>query len=117
MTAEAVEARNDVVLAGRVAAVPEERLLPSGDVLVSFRVVVPRPPAERRERSPAIDTIECVARAATVRRTVLGWSKDDVVEVTGALRRRFWRAGTGAASRTEVEVRRARRVAKAPAPP
>jgi single-strand DNA-binding protein len=104
-------ARNDVTLAGRLPAAAEERVLPSGDVLVSFRVVVGRPPGSR---GPAVDTIDCAAWQATVRRTVLGWAAGDTVEVTGALRRRFWRAGAGAASRTEVEVLRARRLAKAP---
>jgi len=33
-----------------------------------------------------------------------------VLEVEGALRRRFWRMGAGAASRSEVEVLRVRRL-------
>lgn len=112
MTADTVE-RNDVTLVGRLAAPAEERELPSGDAIATFRVVVGRPP-RAGSRAPAVDALECVAWAGAARRTVLGWAKDDVVEVTGALRRRFWRAGGGAASRTEVEVLRARRVAKAP---
>lgn len=119
MTAQVAEAqeavqRNEVCLSGRLAAPAEERVLPSGDVMVSFRVVVPRPPAKRpaRERAPTVDTIDCVVWQGTVRRTVLGWAAGDVVEVTGSLRRRFWRSGGGAASRTEVEVLRARRVAR-----
>jgi single-strand DNA-binding protein len=28
----------------------------------------------------------------------------DIVEITGELRRRFWKTGAGVASRTEVEV-------------
>ena len=112
VTAQTIE-RNDVTLAGRLAADGEERELPSGDRLVMFRIVVGRP-LRPGSRAPAVDSIECVAWSAAVRRTVLAWSKHDVVEVTGALRRRFWRAGGGAASRTEVEVLKARRVAKAP---
>lgn len=114
MVAQVAE-RNDVVLAGRLSAPAEERTLPSGDVLVSFRVVIGRPPETRtRSRAPAIDTIDCVAWTAALRRTALAWAAGDSVEVTGALRRRFWRAGGGAASRTEVEVLKARRLAKAP---
>lgn len=110
--------RNEVALTGRVAAPAEERTLPSGTVLVTFRVIVDRPPQPRpvQSRAPAVDTIDCVAGSAPVRRAALGWLAGDVVEVSGALRRRFWRAGTGAASRTEVEVAKARRVARA-APP
>lgn len=107
--------RNEVVLAGRLAAAAEERMLPSGTPLVTFRVVVDRPPPPRQApvRTPTVDTIDCVAATPTVRRTVLGWLPGDVVELNGALRRRFWRAGTGAVSRTEVEVSRARRLARA----
>jgi single-strand DNA-binding protein len=107
--------RNEVLLVGRVAAEAEERTLPSGTVLVTFRVIVDRPPAAKpaHPRTPAVDTIDCVAGNATVRRAALGWLPGDVVEVTGSLRRRFWRAGTGAASRTEVEVAKARRLARA----
>ncbi|HEX8002893.1 MAG TPA: single-stranded DNA-binding protein [Mycobacteriales bacterium] len=107
--------RNEVVLAGRLAAPAEERLLPSGTVLVTFRVIVDRPPPARpaTPRPPSVDTIDCVAGTAPVRRAALGWLAGDVVEVSGALRRRFWRAGAGAASRTEVEVTKARRLARA----
>ena len=106
--------RNEVCLAGRLAAPAEERAMPSGDVMATFRVVVARPPTRKAaQRAPTIDTIDCVAWRGDVRRSVLGWAAGDVVEVNGALRRRFWRAGSGAVSRTEVEVMRARRVAKA----
>jgi single-strand DNA-binding protein len=102
--------RNEVLLVGRLAAPAEERTLPSGDVLVTFRLVVQRPPGGRStaRRVPTVDTLDCVAWRAPVRRSVLGWSAGAEVEVTGALRRRFWRGPTGAASRCEVEVSRAR---------
>jgi len=102
--------RNEVVLVGRVSGVPEERELPSGDVLVSWRVVVTRPAAGRRPppgvRPITVDTLDCVAWGAGVRRSAQSLMDGDVVEVTGALRRRFWRVGAGAASRCEVEVAR-----------
>ncbi|HVE98956.1 MAG TPA: single-stranded DNA-binding protein [Mycobacteriales bacterium] len=100
-------------LCGRLGATAEERVLPSGDALVAFRVVVDRP-ATGRERAPTVDAIDCASFRADVRRAVLRWSPGDVVEVTGALRRHFWRSAAGPSSRTEVEVasvRRARRTA------
>jgi len=112
-----------VVLVGRVSGAPEERELPSGDVLVSWRVVVERPAPRRASpagvRAPTIDTLDCVAWSGAVRRTARGLADGDVVAVEGALRRRFWRAGAGAASRTEVEVERLRRLSrrKPPKPP
>ena len=109
--------RNEVVLVGRVSGGPEERELPSGDVLVVWRVVVARPPRKRAPagvRAPTVDTVDCVAWTAAVRRTARGLSDGDVVAVEGALRRRFWRAGAAASSRTEVEVERLTRVSRRP---
>lgn len=113
--AAAAPHRNEVVLVGRVAAAPVSRALPSGDVLVTFRLVVQRPrvgsPAPG-PRTPTVDTIDCVALRAAVRRGAARWEAGDVVEVTGALRRRFWRGPAGPVSRCEVEVQRARRLAR-----
>ena len=109
--------RNEVLLVGRVPAAPEERVLPSGDVLVTWRVVVGRVPARRPPegvRAPTVDTLDCVAWTASARRAASALVADDVVEVSGALRRRFWRAGAGAASRCEVEVSSVRRVSRRP---
>lgn len=107
-------ARNEVILVGRVSGAPQERELPSGDALVSWRVVVDRPAPRRPPapgaRPPTIDTIDCVAWTAAVRRTARSLTDGDVVSVEGALRRRFWRSGAGAASRTEVEVASLRRL-------
>lgn len=109
--------RNEVLLVGRVAAAPQERELPSGDLLVSWRVVVGRPPAPRPPegvRATTVDTLDCVAWTAAARRAASALAPDDVVEVSGALRRRFWRTGAGAASRCEVEVTSLRRVGRRP---
>jgi single-strand DNA-binding protein len=109
--------RNEVLLVGRVPAPPEERELPSGDVLVHWRVVVSRPPGRRPPegvRATTVDTLDCVAWTASARRAASALLANDVVEVSGALRRRFWRAGAGAASRCEVEVSSVRRVSRRP---
>lgn len=109
--------RNEVVLVGRLAVAPEVRTLPSGDQLTSFRLVVARPPHSSRPRGAqppsrpvSVDALECVSWVVGVRRSVATWAPGDIVEVTGALRRRFWRSAGGAASRCEVEVARARRI-------
>ena len=116
-TTDRTAPRNEVLLVGRVPAVPEERELPSGDVLVSWRVVVGRPPGRRPPegvRATTVDTLDCVAWSASARRAASALAPDDVVEVSGALRRRFWRAGAGAASRCEVEVTSVRRISRRP---
>lgn len=109
--------RNQVVLVGRVAAVPEERTLPSGDVLLLWRLVVDRPPPRRAApegvRMPTVDTLDCVAWAAGVRRSASSFCTGDVVSVEGSLRRRFWRDGAGAVSRYEVEAHKVKRLQRA----
>lgn len=109
--------RNEVVLVGRLAAVCEDRELPSGDVLTTWRVVVDRPATPTRAdgvRTPKVDTLDCATFGRGVRRVVTGWAAGDVVQVEGALRRRFWRGAGGASSRCEVEVTRAKRISRAP---
>ena len=107
------ELRNEVHLRGRVSKPADERLLPSGDRLVSVRVIVPRP-RNRARPSVTVDTFDCVAWTARTGDALLKLLADDPVEITGALRRRFWRGQSGAASRVEVEVSRVRRL---PHPP
>ena len=114
-----VAARNEVLLVGRVSGPPEERELPSGDRLVTWRLVVERGPGRRPPdgvRATTVDTFDCVAWTSALRRSASALLPDDVVEVHGALRRRFWRSGAGAASRCEVEATSLRRLSRRAAP-
>ena len=97
------EFQNRVQLIGRISQPPEERVLPSGDSVWTFRVVVPRRRTAGRSRQ-SVDAIECAAWTSRARRSVSTWAADDVVEVTGELHRRFFRAGGAVASRVEVEM-------------
>ncbi|MDO9455023.1 single-stranded DNA-binding protein [Nocardioides sp.] len=110
-TLDMTDVVNEVRLVGRLSAEPEEKELPSGDVLVSFRVVVPRVPDAKSKVT--VDALECVAWTARAKRSVRSWRLGDVVEVTGSLRRRFFRTAAGPASRVEVEVTRGRVVRRA----
>lgn len=102
---------NQVRLTGTVADRPQLRVLPSGDEVVTVRLVVRRPPSARRN-APTVDTVDCAAWRAGARRTVSGWAAGERVAVEGALRRRFWRSPSGPASRYEVEVERGRRLGR-----
>jgi single-strand DNA-binding protein len=97
---------NEVLLTGRVSGEPQERELPSGDRVVQFRVVVrratPRPAGGGSRAS--VDTIDVSCWTKALQRKALRCSPSDAVTVKGALRRRFWRAPGGPASRYEVEV-------------
>lgn len=99
---------NEVRLVGRVSGEPEERVMPSGDRLVALRLVVPREPARRGAERPkvTVDTIDVACWSAATRRTALRVGVGDTLEVTGSLRRRFFRAGPMALSRYEVEALR-----------
>ncbi|WP_295692407.1 single-stranded DNA-binding protein [Lapillicoccus sp.] len=122
---------NEVLLVGRVSGVPEAREMPSGDEVVQFRVVIRRPPAKKPARRAAIgpsgegggsgsagtssvtrtqvDTIDVACWSASSRRAARRFTDGDVVEVQGALRRRFYRAGPATVSRYEVEAATVRR--------
>jgi single-strand DNA-binding protein len=106
---------NTVTLRGRLAAAPECRRLPSGDLLLTFRVVVDRPATPGQQRRQ-VDTIDCAAWSARVQRTVGSWEGGQTVLVEGHLRRRFRRTEGGPVSRVEVEVTKARRARQQGAP-
>jgi single-strand DNA-binding protein len=108
-----IEHSNEIRLVGRVAAEPIEQNLPSGDLLLTWRLVVERAPNERGHSKTTVDVVRCTAWRAGVRRSVGSWLPGDVVEVEGALRRRFWRGPAGVANSYEVEARAVRRLARA----
>ena len=95
---------NLVCLSGRVSATPEARLLPSGDEVVSFRLIVPRSATARRWSKQRVDTIECSAWTARLRRSVRRLEAGDAVTVTGELRRRFTRGASGPMSWVNVDL-------------
>jgi single-strand DNA-binding protein len=101
---------NEVRLVGRVSGRPERRTLPSGDEIVSLRVVVRRP-------GTGVDTFDVAVgpappsggrpRGSQVGRRLLAAAErvgdGERVAVTGTLRRRWW--GGGGARQSRVEVR------------
>ena len=94
---------NEVRLVGRLSADPAELALPSGDTLWTFRLVVERSgPGARRGQQ--FDTLDCAVWGGRVKRSVPTWAQGDLVEVTGAIRRRFYAAGAAKVSRYQVEV-------------
>lgn len=105
---------NTVSLTGRVSSAPVERELPSGDVVLTFRLVMPREQTPMTARSKQVsDWVDCAAWSGRLRRSVATWQVGDQVEVEGSLRRRFYRTAGGASSRVEVEVLGGRRVERA----
>jgi single-strand DNA-binding protein len=97
---------NEVTVCGRVSATPEERELPSGDVVVQLRLVVPRsgPRARAGGGGATVDTIDIACWTKALQRKAIRLKPSDMVTVRGALRRRFWRSPGGPASRYEVEA-------------
>jgi single-strand DNA-binding protein len=125
MTAQKIEApdvvddlgefANVVRLRGRLAAAPRLRELPSGDTVWNLRVVVERPPVPPGKERPRqrVDSLECAVWSGRLKKQVEKWAAGDVVDVTGSLRRRFFRVGGVTASRVEVELTGGRRVRRA----
>ena len=94
--------KNEVFLVGRVTSLAVEKLLPSGDRVVEFRVVIGR--AKSRGSKKEVDSLDIAAWSSRTRKAALSLKIDTWVEITGAVRRRFWRAPTGLASRWQVEA-------------
>ncbi len=94
---------NEVRLIGRLSADPAELTLPSGDTLWTFRLVVDRSRGSARP-GHQLDTLDCAVWGGRVKRSVPSWGAGDLVEVTGAIRRRFYAAGAAKVSRYQVEV-------------
>ena len=108
------EPLNEVRLIGRLAATPVLRELPSGDSVWNLRVVVERPaPASGVKPRQRVDSLECAVWAGRLKSQVARWAAGDVVDVTGALRRRFFRAAGVTASRVEVELTGGRLIRRA----
>ena len=93
---------NEVRLVGRVTSLAIEKELPSGDKVVEFRVVIGR--GKIRNGKKEVDSLDIAAWSARARKAALAVKVDTWVEVKGSVRRRFWRAPTGLASRWQVEA-------------
>ena len=93
---------NEVFLVGRVTSLAVEKVLPSGDKVVEFRLVIGR--KHSRGLKKEVDALDIAAWSAKARRAALTLKVDSGVEITGSVRRRFWRAPTGLASRWQVEA-------------
>ena len=102
-TASEVAHINEVRLVGRLSADPTLLTMPSGDTLWTFRMVVERSEAGARP-GQQLDTLDCAVWSGRAKRSVGAWAAGDLVEVTGAIRRRFYAAGAAKVSRYQVEV-------------
>lgn len=107
---------NQIQLLGRVSSVGEERELPSGDRVHTWRLVVPREPGRGPGASAGADrghnrsdVIDISCWSARTRRVAGRLAEGDLVSVEGALRRRFFRTVGGVGSRYEVEAQAMRK--------
>ena len=107
---------NEVVLRGRVSGDPQVRELPSGTVLVAFRLVLVRERTPMTASSKQVsDWVECSAWGARVRRQAESWRDGDQVEVRGSIRRRYFKVGQQTRTGVEVEMLGGRLVRRATA--
>ncbi len=89
---------NVVVLAGTVAADPQEKQLPSGDKVTEIKLSVP----EAGRRTLPLPVAAWHNNRAIPKKDLGAIGKGDLVLVHGLLLRRFYRNGAGA--RTVMEV-------------
>lgn len=94
---------NDVALRGWVTTCAVERQLPSGDLVVQFRIAITRPEG-------GVDTIDLESWSAKTRRTALSLKDGEWVDISGSIRRRFWKSGEGLASRWQVVTSEIQRI-------
>jgi len=94
---------NDVALRGWVTTIATERELPSGDVVVQFRIAITR-------SEGGVDTIDLESWSAKTRRTALSLKDGELVEISGSIRRRFWKSASGLASRWQVVTNEIKRI-------
>ena len=101
---------NAVELQGRISAPPTTKLLPSGDEVVEFRIIIDRVSRNRGSKSARggsrreVDVLEIAAWKARERRLALSLKPGEWVHVMGSVHRRFWSTPAGLASRWQVEV-------------
>ncbi|MBG0817005.1 single-stranded DNA-binding protein [Planomonospora sp. ID82291] len=101
--------RNEIVLSGRLPEPVQVKSLQNGTRFGTWRLIVRR---RQQGRGIRVDTIPCVAFEPDVVETATGWSPDDMIEVVGSLRRRWWGKEEAKASGYEVEVRSVRRLGR-----
>lgn len=89
---------NDVLVRGRVTGIAVEKELPSGDKVNEFRIVITRTDRD------GVDTLDIAAWSSALRRRASSLKVDDWVEVSGSIRRRFWKGPSGLASRWQIEA-------------
>jgi single-strand DNA-binding protein len=95
---------NQVSLIGRLSGEPFEKVLPSGDKVVEFRVVIERGTNSVKDKRKVVDTIDVAAWSALNRKVALKLDENSWVYVFGSIRRRFWQSPAGLASRWQVEA-------------
>jgi len=83
-----------------VAVFPVQPLKKSylGDKVAEFRIVI------ARSDELGFDTIDISAWSSKLRRTSSSLKTEEWVEVSGSIKRRFWRGATGLASRWQIDA-------------
>jgi single-strand DNA-binding protein len=99
VAAAVFEPVNTVLLCGTVSDPAEVRQMAGGAEVVRWTMRVPRTP----ERT-GTDLIDCVALHPVLQQRALAWPLGTVLNVEGALRRRFFRSAGRTVTRVEVEA-------------
>lgn len=103
---------NEVHLQGCVSSLPTAKILPSGDEVVEFRIVIDRMQRCGGQKSlrREVDSLEIAAWNPRERRAALKLQPGDWIRIEGSVHRRFWSSPKGIASRWQIEVSVLRRL-------
>ncbi|MFD1542859.1 single-stranded DNA-binding protein [Nonomuraea guangzhouensis] len=94
--------RNEVVLVGRLSAAPEDKPLPSGDILTKWRLIVRRP--HHRSGQTMTDSVPCATFDPEAAAFVRSLRPRDTMEIKGAFRCHVYGPTAAKIWRYEVEV-------------
>ncbi|MBT2227292.1 single-stranded DNA-binding protein [Nonomuraea sp. NEAU-A123] len=94
--------RNEVVLVGRLSATPEDKPLPSGDILTKWRLIVRRP--HHRSDQTMTDSVPCATFDPEAAAFVRSLRPRDTMEIKGAFRCHVYGPTAAKIWRYEVEV-------------
>ena len=94
---------NQVKLCGWVTTIARTKELPNGDLITEFRIAITRPEG-------GVDTIDLEAWTKATRKKAEELKDGEWVKITGSIRRRFWKSGSGLASQWSVVTKSIKKV-------
>jgi single-strand DNA-binding protein len=88
---------NFVVLNGTLSGEIQSHVQADGVEVLQWRLRVPR-------AEGGADSVPCTSSSSRVMKTIVKLKEDQIVELEGSVRSRYWRSGGSTQSRVEIDV-------------